>query len=269
MLRTKNHILLRTIIVFLLITSQSFYSRVLAQIFSLHEPIVIAGNSYRFQDFSLHVHGTRGYKIEPVATFPTPTIALMLKYRPTLLEDFHIDTTKEEVMEYVSPDASIGAIMVLGDRMWVGLSFYEGEGSHGIGGIGFFDPLTGKIDILRHPALLDVATHELFVTQDTIFAKTFSTDEGSETYGNGLVCISRKTLEAVARVPLGGEVLSDREDSNVQNKAYQRPIVELISDRSLVYRKVPNWSNEERKNILSLGLDEFMINTAIAETNSK
>ena len=223
MSRIKNHLLLRTTVVFLLLASQSFYSRIFAQIFSPFAPIIVAGNSYRFDHLSIRVHGTRGYKIEPAVSFPTPTIALILKYRPTLLDDFHIDTTKKNVMDYVSADASIGAVMVLGDRIWVGLSFYEGEGSHGIAGIGFFDPLTGKIGILRHPALLSDSTHELFVTRDTIYAKTFSTGEGSETYGNGLVCISRTTLEAVARVPLGGEVLFGQEDTTAQNESYEYP----------------------------------------------
>ncbi len=221
---------------------------------------VVAGIPYRVSGLSISVQDKAGWK--EVASFPKPSFKLVIKYRPDVGSHFGYDSTQEKLEDILTPAGEIGVVTVAENKIWVGFSYYEGEGSEGVGGIGFYDPETAKIGILRHPALVDCSVEELMITEDTIYAKTGRIYEGAETYGNGIVCINRHSLNAAARVPVGPETVSDREDETPKNTAYDRSVDELVADRSLIAHDIPTWTVHDQQIIRQMGPVLFMISTA-------
>lgn len=189
-------------------------------------------------------------KAETVAVFPCVSIPMLLTYFP--------DADTEHIID---EGTSISAVGADGERIWVGFSFYSGEGARGVGGIGYYDLKTHRTGLLRHPALREYSVVEVLITEDTVYAKTVHNGELVETYGNGVVAISKKTLSAIARVPPGSQFLWDKDEYNKPNIRYQSSIAELISAKDLRPVRLPTWQHHDRAQIIRLGPDRFMEKT--------
>ena len=49
----------------------------------------------------------------------------------------------------------IGPNQIVGDRLWFGKHFYDGEGTTGVGGFGYFDTVSGKYVLFSPPEIID------------------------------------------------------------------------------------------------------------------
>jgi hypothetical protein len=78
-----------------------------------------------------------------------------------------------------------------GDRLWFGKTFYDGEGTTGVGAIGSLDRV-GEYAFLRIPELLDWSVQGLLVEPDAIWTGRVSHGEGADRSG-GLLRYDRKT----------------------------------------------------------------------------
>lgn len=108
--------------------------------------------------------------------------------------------------------SDIGPTVVADGKIWFGLNFYEGQGSDGMGGIGFFDPHTRRIGILRHPALIDCSAERIEVDANQIRVLTSWHGELAHDICNGLVTIDRKTLASTLQLPQGKVELIQQKD---------------------------------------------------------
>lgn len=111
---------------------------------------------------------------------------------PLHVKTFVAKYRRDHVVEdFDGVDETIGPVVPEGERLWFGLRFYEGEGQEGVGGLGFFDPKTGQLGLLRHPGLVDCSSAELQVTRDAFVVRTESEHEYSAAECNGRVEIPR------------------------------------------------------------------------------
>ena len=83
-------------------------------------------------------------------------------------------------------DERIGAIQVVGDRIWFGKAFYDGEGKTGVGDIGYFDTRTKKFAMLSIPELAVWSVSALIVETDAVWAGLVTYPEGADRSG-GLI----------------------------------------------------------------------------------
>lgn len=116
---------------------------------------------------------------------PYATNAMLRYFRPSMEKEFSYTV-----------DTGIGSVFLEGNRIWFGLDFYSGEGSAGIGGIGFLDTRTMRIGLLRHPALVDCAIDNIVVTTDEIIVDTYYFGEYAQGPCSGRVAIDRHSLTA-------------------------------------------------------------------------
>ena len=114
---------------------------------------------------------------------PHTTNAMLKHYRADIDKTFN----------YVV-DTTIGGTTVAEGKIWFGLNFYSGEGHEGIGGVGYFDPITQKFGLLRHPAIIDCAARSIEVTNESISVLTYSAWEYGAGDCKGVIVIDRKTL---------------------------------------------------------------------------
>ena len=203
----------------------------------------------------------------PVARFTFPTLSMLLQYRPQIRDNYGFNTSRYALKDIITDISSeINSVCVSEDSsIWVGFGYYEGEGYDGIGGIGFYDPHTGATGVLRHPALLDYSVGAIKVTKDTIYAVTRGYYEGGGDVGNGLVAISRRSLDATARVPPGTSALWGSDDGQTVAPLYERPIDELISDVRFLPKPIPQWPEKTLDTIRALGPGLFMTHTLARE----
>lgn len=122
-----------------------------------------------------------------------PAYALFNRLRPKRVEDGYTEdgTTFEN---------GIGPFQFDGRRLWFGVSFYDGEGSSGVGGIGTFDPSTGAYRIRRLAALNDWSVSALRLDGRYIWLGLASYGEG-RTAAGGLLRYEPPT-GAVRRYPI-------------------------------------------------------------------
>jgi hypothetical protein len=114
---------------------------------------------------------------------PYTTNAMLKHYRADI----------DKTFDYVV-DTTIGATTVAEGKIWFGLNFYSGEGHEGIGGVGYFDPITQKFGLLRHPAILDCAIRSIEVTKESISVLTYSAWEYGTGDCKGVIVLDKKTL---------------------------------------------------------------------------
>ena len=63
----------------------------------------------------------------------------------------------------------IGPIQLVGEKIWFGVTFYDGEGYTGVGGIGTFDTKTRSYQLVYIPALADLSVSALLVDGDEVW----------------------------------------------------------------------------------------------------
>lgn len=185
------------------------------------------------------------------------------------------------------------ANVVHGTDIWVGFGFEESDAPisysatlssrerrfrDGIGGIGFYDTKLRRVGVLRHPALLDCSATSLVIRENEIFVATrrYHTDYGDhndyEHVCNGIVRINLKTLEATSFFPRGGSFVRMYDKKTIPPgehevaALYNKPVEELIPRlNSFRSAKAPSWPEAERKEILRIGLKQYMMRQADSE----
>lgn len=210
-------------------------------------------------------------KTIPLANFARPTVSMLLKYRPYVKKHFSYDEKFSffDIVEDV--ESEISTAFVAENKIWVGFSFYEGEGWEGYGGIGFYDLKSNRIGVLRHPALMDCSIKSLMVKDKKIYILTIANYELSSTVCNGLVIIDMANLETKAFVPPGTSVLWDKDESNSDSAAkyYDEPISEIISDKRFITKPIKSWEKKQQELILRIGLEQYMIKQAKQEKDKR
>jgi rhodanese-related sulfurtransferase len=208
--------------------------------------------------------------VRVLAHFPRPSVELLLQYRPQILGHFGYDEDNEEFRSRLGKIESAVSVATLANhKIWMGFSFYEGEGNEGYGGIGFYDLQTGEIGVLRHPSLLNHSVRDLIVTDEMIYAATIDEFELNREAGNGLVMIDRKTLQVRALAPPGTSVVWHKDGGEDAALFYDKSIAEILADRRFVSKKVEGWNPNDFITALNLGLERYMIQTAEQERQSE
>lgn len=95
---------------------------------------------------------------------------------------------------------SIGPWQREGGRIWFGKTFYDGEGSTGVGGFGYFDEKEKKLQLFNPPEIADWSVSALDVTLDAVWMALVNNGEYGGSSG-GLLRYDRHT-SAARRVPL-------------------------------------------------------------------
>jgi len=83
-------------------------------------------------------------------------------------------------------DERVGAHQPVGDRIWFGKAFYDGEGTTGVGDIGYFDVRTRRFTMMSVPELAAWSVSALLVETDAVWAGAVTFPEGAERSG-GLI----------------------------------------------------------------------------------
>ena len=89
---------------------------------------------------------------------------------------------------------TIGPAQLFEDRLWFGITFYDGEGATGVGGFGWFDPASEKLEVIRPPEMADWSASAILVEEDAVWLGLMRRPEGAE-YSGGLIRWDRSTRE--------------------------------------------------------------------------
>jgi hypothetical protein len=90
----------------------------------------------------------------------------------------------------------IGAHQVLRERIWFGKAFYDGEGTTGVGGLGYFDTRTKQFTMFSIPELVDWSVSALLVEDDDVWAGLVNYPEGAGRSG-GLIRYDLSTHKVI------------------------------------------------------------------------
>ena len=102
--------------------------------------------------------------------------------------------------EGINLNDTIGPWQREGSRIWFGKNFYDGEGTTGVGGFGYFDTAEHKILVFNPPELVDWSVSALDVTPDAIWMALVSNGEYGG-WAGGVLRYDRQT-ETIRRFPL-------------------------------------------------------------------
>ena len=122
---------------------------------------------------------------EDFYTLPQPTYDLFQAYRPRRVENGYsraVTTLLEE----------IGPVQLEGTKLWFGITFYDGEGYSGVGGLGTFDATTGQYEVNYIRDIADRSVQSILVEQEAIWMGLAGRGEGSTSSG-GLARYDRAT----------------------------------------------------------------------------
>jgi hypothetical protein len=110
---------------------------------------------------------------------PQSTYTDFARARPKRVEDGYgpEDTIIEEAP---------GPYQIVGPRIWFGKIFYDGEGTSGVGGLGYFDTATSKYGFVRVPGLADWSVSALMIEDQTAWIGLVGYPEGAA-YSGGLL----------------------------------------------------------------------------------
>ena len=89
---------------------------------------------------------------------------------------------------------TIGPAQVAEERLWFGLTFYDGEGATGVGGFGWFDVETEQFELIRPGEMGAWSVSAILVEDNAIWFGLKRRPEGAE-YSGGLVRWDRRTEE--------------------------------------------------------------------------
>lgn len=72
---------------------------------------------------------------------------------------------------------SIGACQRVGDVIWFGIAFYDGEGYEGVGGVGRYDLATKRLEVRRPQELRDASVGHLIYDGESLWIATHANQE--------------------------------------------------------------------------------------------
>ena len=121
------------------------------------------------------------------------------KYLPQVLKDHPMPASSyadfalarpERVKDGYGPGSEIGEtpgpLQIDGIRIWFGKTFYDGEGSSGVGGAGYFDTVTAKYTFLKISELARWSVSSLLLDDHTLWIGMVGHPEGAD-YSGGLL----------------------------------------------------------------------------------
>jgi hypothetical protein len=79
-----------------------------------------------------------------------------------------------------------GPYQIVGSRIWFGKVFYDGEGTSGVGGLGYFDTTTSQYRFVQVPGLADWSVSAILIEPDAAWIGLVGYPEG-EPYTGGLI----------------------------------------------------------------------------------
>ncbi len=106
---------------------------------------------------------------------PQPDWETFRKLRPARVRDGYTEDS------LFSED--IGPFQAVADRIWFGLSFYDGEGTTGIGGLGWFDAVSREFHVRYIPEIADWSVSALLADQREIWLGLVTHPEGADISG--------------------------------------------------------------------------------------
>jgi hypothetical protein len=108
--------------------------------------------------------------------------------------------------ESATIDERMGPSQLVGEQLWFGKQFYDGEGITGVGGFGYFDRVTKDFTLFHPGEVVDWSTSAILVEADTVWLGLVHFTEGAGGSG-GLVQYNQATQQAT-RYPLDDFVLN-------------------------------------------------------------
>jgi hypothetical protein len=131
---------------------------------------------------------TQGGKRLLGAPLPQSTYEEFARARPKRVKDGYVrEGTK--ISEGIGPRQKFEGVW------WVGKSFYDAEGSTGVGGFGFLDESAGKFRMYAPPEIVDWSVTAMLVEKDSVWLGLASHSEW-RSYGGGLLRFDRRTERA-------------------------------------------------------------------------
>ncbi len=115
---------------------------------------------------------------------PQPSYELFARYRPESVK--HGYTRNATTIQQ-----EVGPAQLFERKIWFGTSFYNGEGTTGLGGIGWFDIDSRKYQISYYGETADWSTSAIYVDRDSIWLGLMRRPEGAS-YGGGVLWFNRK-----------------------------------------------------------------------------
>ena len=79
--------------------------------------------------------------------------------------------------------ANVGPTAIVGEQLWFGLKFYDGEGMSGVGGLGVLDPASGQLKVRYPPAMADWSVASLAAEDSVLWIGLASYGEGNTSAG--------------------------------------------------------------------------------------
>jgi hypothetical protein len=146
--------------------------------------------------------GAVGFEMKRVISIePDKTIAPDIPLRQTTYDEFAAARPERVKNGYVRAGTEvhdgIGPWKKDGERIWFGKSFYDGEGSTGVGGFGYLESATGKYKLLSPPEIADWSVSAMFVGPEAVWMGLVWNGETGNSSG-GLLRFDRAS-ETVAR----------------------------------------------------------------------
>ena len=119
---------------------------------------------------------------------PQSTYAQFAKARPRRVRNGYRE-------EHTTIEERIGPHHAVGDRLWFGKTFYDGEGFTGVGGLGNFDMRERKFTLFTAPELADFSASTILVESEAIWLGLVLAGEYGDTSG-GLLRWDRASQRA-------------------------------------------------------------------------
>lgn len=115
---------------------------------------------------------------------PQPNYAQFAQSRPGRVKDGY--TPNIEFDDHIGPWA------LEGNNLWFGKSFYDGEGTTGIGGFGYFDTTEKKYHLYAPPEIVEYSVSAIHVDADAVWLALIHNGEWGGS-GGGLLRFDRKS----------------------------------------------------------------------------
>jgi hypothetical protein len=117
---------------------------------------------------------------------PIPDVQTFCDYRPRLTEWLG---GRESIRGL---EANMGAFQYADELIWFGTSFYDGEGTTGVGAVGYFDTNARSFHIVYDAVLADWSCTALLLEQDALWVGLANQPEGAQRPG-GLARYDRRS----------------------------------------------------------------------------
>ena len=116
---------------------------------------------------------------------PRSSYAEFSRARPERVSDGY-DSAETGIEE------NIGPFQVVGDRIWFGKTFYDGEGTTGVGGVGYFDTSRSAYTLLKIREVVQWSVSAILVENQSVWIGLVGHPEGPDQSG-GLLRYDLKT----------------------------------------------------------------------------